>query len=217
MLDLCPRLLFSERRMEELKRRTTLSSVLILLALIVLYLWFSSHNAPVSSPRSSTTPSATISQTEPHWGVQTKTAGCVPQNGLPDTACTPGAIFTDATKAKICVPGYARSVRDVPQSLKDKVYSEYGITHHATGQFEVDHLVSLQLGGSNDIANLWPEAASPKPGFHEKDGVENYLHAQICSGAISLRQAQIEIATNWLAVYNQMSKTQPEPTGTGEP
>lgn len=82
----------------------------------------------------------------------------------------------------------------------------YGITSHRPGQYEVDHLVSLQLGGSNDIANLWPEAASPKPGFHEKDRVENYLHDQVCSGAISLSQAQAEIATNWLNVYNRMPK-----------
>lgn len=61
-------------------------------------------------------------------------------------------------------------------------------------------------GGSNNIANLWPEAASPKPGFHEKDQIENYLHDQVCSGAIPLKQAQIEIATNWLAVYNRMPK-----------
>ncbi len=26
----------------------------------------------------------------------------------------------------------------------------------------------------------------------------------VCSGAVSLQQAQTEIATNWLAVYNQM-------------
>jgi hypothetical protein len=98
-------------------------------------------------------------------------------------------------------------VRNVPSSEKDQVYAEYAITHHSTGQYEVDHLVSLELGGSNDIANLWPEAASPKPGFHEKDKVENYLHDQVCSGAISLPEAQKEIATNWLAVYNRMSQT----------
>ncbi len=198
-----------------MKKRRTFSSLLIVLIVIVLYLWFASHNAPVNPSRPSATP--TLSQTEPKWGDQTKTAGCTAHNGLPDAACTPGAIFPDATKEKICVPGYARSVRDVPQSLKDKVYSEYGITYHATGQYEVDHLVSLQLGGSNDIANLWPEAASPTPGFHEKDSVENYLHAQLCSGAMSLKQAQIQIATNWLTVYNHMSKAQPNPTGTGEP
>ena len=108
------------------------------------------------------------------------------------------------TKEQICIPGYASSVRNVPVSEKDQVYAEYGITHHLAGQYEVDHLVSLELGGSNDIANLWPEAASPTPGFHEKDKVENYLHDQVCAGAISLQSAQQEIATNWLAVYNTM-------------
>ena len=97
-------------------------------------------------------------------------------------------------------------MRNVPTSEKNQVYAEYGKTRHAPGQYEVDHLVSLELGGSNNIANLWPEAASPKPGFHEKDQVENYLHDQVCSGAIPLKQAQIEIATNWLAVYNRMPK-----------
>ncbi len=140
------------------------------------------------------------------FGVQTKTSGCQALNGLPDSACTPGAIFPDATKDKICVTGYASSVRNVPQSEKDQVYAEYGITSHYAGQYEVDHLVSLELGGSNDISNLWPEAASPKPGFHEKDKVENYLHDQVCSGAVSLQQAQIEIATDWLQVYQQMGQ-----------
>jgi hypothetical protein len=123
---------------------------------------------------------------------------------LQDTACTPGDILPDATKDQICKSGYASSVRNVPTSEKNQVYAEYGMTHHTTGGYEVDHLVSLELGGSNDISNLWPEAASPKPGFHEKDKVENYLHDQVCSGAISLQQAQIEIATSWLDGYNQM-------------
>jgi hypothetical protein len=104
------------------------------------------------------------------------------------------------------VKGYAKSVRNVPVSVKNQAYKEYGIYHHTTGQYEVDHLVSLELGGSNDISNLWPEAASPKPGFHEKDQVENYLHDQVCSGKIALRTAQAEIATNWLTIYNRMPK-----------
>lgn len=138
------------------------------------------------------------------FGVQTQTSGCVASGGLPDRACTPGAIFPNATKDQICQSGYSRSVRNVPASEKDQVYAEYGIAHHYSGQYEVDHLVSLELGGSNDIANLWPEAADPQPGFHQKDTLENYLHDQVCSGAISLQQAQQEIATNWLAVYQSM-------------
>ena len=155
----------------------------------------------ITAPPTTTTPS-TASQ--PHWGVQTKTSGCVAHGGLPDSACTPGAIFPDATKADVCRSGYSKSVRNVPQSEKNQVYAEYSISSHGPGQYEVDHLVSLELGGSNDIANLWPEAASPQPGFHQKDAVENYLNSQVCSGAISLQEAQVEIATNWLAVYNRM-------------
>jgi hypothetical protein len=64
--------------------------------------------------------------------------------------------------------------------------------------------VALEIGGSNDIANLWPEAAEPRPGFHEKDLVENYLHDQMCAGTMSLLEAQRAIATNWLDVYKQL-------------
>ena len=137
-------------------------------------------------------------------GKRTKTAGCVAHGGLPDSACTPGAIFPNATVQQICTPGYASSVRNVPFSEADQVYAEYSIYHHYSGQYEDDHLVPLELGGSNDIANLWPELASPTPGFHQKDQVENYLHDQVCSGAMPLKEAQTEVATNWIAVYNRM-------------
>jgi hypothetical protein len=95
-------------------------------------------------------------------------------------------------------------VRNVPSATKTAVYREYGISSHRPGQYEVDHLVSLELGGSNSIANLWPEAAVPTPGFHQKDMVENYLHDQVCSGKVSLQQAQTEISSNWLTIYDHM-------------
>lgn len=172
-----------------------------------------------TTPTPASTPTANNASTSaPHWGTQAKTSGCVVNGPLQDKECTPGDIFPDATKEQVCKSGYASSVRNVSTSVKNKVYASYGITHHITGQYEVDHLVSLELGGSNDISNLWPEIATPKPGFHEKDKVENYLHDQICSGTISLQQAQIEIATNWLDVYNQMpSSTKSSSGGDGQP
>jgi hypothetical protein len=179
----------------------------LLIVIVAVSLALCACNGTASStgtPAGNATLGSTPSSTSPHLGVQTQTAGCVAHGGLPDVACTPGAIIPTVTKDQICIPGYASSVRNVPVSEKDQVYAEYGITHHLAGQYEVDHLVSLELGGSNDIANLWPEAASPTPGFHEKDKVENYLHDQVCAGAISLQSAQQEIATNWLAVYNTM-------------
>jgi len=153
-----------------------------------------------SNPLAGGSPSSSTS----HLGAQTKTSGCLAHGALPDSACTPGAIFTTATPQQICTYGYTRSVRNVPYSEKEQAYTEYGITYHSPGEYEVDHLIPLELGGSNDIANLWPEAASPKPGFHEKDQVENYLHDQVCSGSMSLHDAQTQIATNWLAVYHRM-------------
>jgi hypothetical protein len=151
-----------------------------------------------------TTTGGQTGTTSHQFGVQTKTSGCQAHGGLPDSACTPGAIFESATVSQICQSGYASSVRNVTTSTKNMVYAEYGIASHFPGQYEVDHLVSLELGGSNDIANLWPELASPTPGFHEKDKAENYLHDQVCAGKINLKDAQVEIATNWLTIWHQM-------------
>jgi len=88
----------------------------------------------------------------------------------------------------------------VPQSLKNQVYAEYGVTKHLPGEYEIDHLVSLELGGSNDIINLWPEPDEGPYNAHMKDKVENYLHDQVCGGKIALKDAQTEIAENWKAI-----------------
>ncbi len=169
----------------------------------------STVQTPISTVSASLTPSSQTASSSAtpitSLGQRTKTSGCIALNGLEDKNCTPGAIIDGATKDQICVSGYSKSVRNVPESEKNQVYLEYGITSRTTGEYEVDHLISLELGGSNDISNLWPEAAQPTPGFHEKDKVENYLHAQVCSGTISLQDAQLKIVNNWEEVYSQMS------------
>ena len=83
------------------------------------------------------------------------------------------------------------------------MYREYGIRHHDEATYEVDHLVPLEAGGSNVIANLFPEAASPRPGFHEKDRLENRLHSLVCAGRLSLRSAQRQIARDWVRAYHR--------------
>jgi hypothetical protein len=145
-------------------------------------------------------PTPTIVQTQSVLGVQTKSINCKTDGPYPDKECTPGAIFKEVTKEQICTPGYSQNVRNVSKNIKNKVYEEYDIYSHKTGEYEVDHFIPLELGGSNDIANLFPEAAEPKPGFHEKDKVENYLHRQVCAGMITLEQAQIEIVTDWVKI-----------------
>ena len=190
-------------------RRLSMLGITVVLIAVVLSgcaATVDTQPAPKTTPVASPTSKSSFGP-EPNWGVATRTTGCQFNGPIQDKACTPGAIFPDATKAKICTPGYAGSVRNVTTSMKNKVYAAYGIKTRKPGQYQVDHLISLQLGGSNDISNLWPEPAEPKPGFHEKDRIENYLHDEICKGNISVREAQIQIATNWPAVYERMPKS----------
>jgi len=120
---------------------------------------------------------------------------------LPDPARTPGDVLT-MDVARICTPGYTKTVRDVPESLKNAVYREYGIDHHAPYSFEVDHLVSLELGGSNSIRNLWPESYTSVPlNARVKDRLENRLHELVCSGQLDLATAQRAEATDWVRAY----------------
>jgi hypothetical protein len=164
------------------------------------------------------TPYAAAQVTTNIIAARTKSTECqITPNREQDAACTPGAVFTNVTPDMICKSGYSSSVRNVSNSVKSQVYAEYGVLTHATGQYEVDHLIPLELGGSNDIANLWPEAAVPTPGFHEKDKVENYLHAQVCSHKIPLAEAQRQEANGWLQVYIGMFPAAPVPKPTPTP
>ena len=120
---------------------------------------------------------------------------------VPDPAKTPGDILTTDTDT-ICAKGYTKTVRDVPEMLKEQVYRSYGITDRKPGEYEVDHLVSLELGGSNSLRNLWPESYETQPlNAHVKDKLENRMRKLICDGKLDIRQAQDEIAKDWKAAY----------------
>jgi hypothetical protein len=126
----------------------------------------------------------------------------------PHAALTPGRIMVDRfdhqplTREQICHVGYSRSVRRVPIELKRDVYAEYGVTY-VRGEHEVDHLVPLSLGGSNDEANLWPEPSHGPWNSFVKDRLEFRLHELVCAGSVPLAQAQHEIATDWVAAYKK--------------
>ena len=115
---------------------------------------------------------------------------------LPDPRCTPGSFDPAITRAKLCAPGYRTSSYRPPSSQTNR--AKYQVVEPAYGQRnvsgELDHLVPLELGGSNDMTNFWVEAGKiPNP----KDKVENQLHAMVCAGKISLHNAQLDIAHNW--------------------
>jgi hypothetical protein len=121
----------------------------------------------------------------------------------PNPLLTPGAVLTTDAPT-ICAPGYASGVRDVSTATKEQVYSEYGVSYpQPPGAYEVDHFIPLEIGGSNDIENLWLEPATPAPGFHQKDQFENFEHRQLCDGAISVAAAQSRMASDWYLYWEE--------------
>lgn len=193
-----------------------LTSLLVPILFVVGYYFFVahcidarfcfSHSLPANEPTAQAEPVKTAATTT--GGVyaapkRTKTTGCAQRNALPDPECTPGAVFASATREIICVAGYTKSVRNVSVDTKTYLYQTYGVAHHYTGEYEVDHLIPLELGGSNELANLWPEPANPTPGFHQKDEWENELHDRVCNGTMALEEAQRIMATDWLTSWQK--------------
>jgi HNH endonuclease len=137
---------------------------------------------------------------------RTRAAGCR-VGARPDRRCSPGAYDAGLTKAVLCSATFRTSaVRHVTESEKHAVEREYGLSQRGYGStLEIDHIIPLELGGSNDIANLFPERASfvgGDPGFRLKDKLENRLHELVCSGAMRLSAARSGIASDWIALYS---------------
>ena len=107
---------------------------------------------------------------------------------------TPGVANAAITQANIgetvCTHGWTRTVRPsttYTNALKVKQMRRYGEIEPPS-QYQEDHLISLELGGDpTDQRNLWPE---PYPRAAEMDQIENELNAQLCSGRLTLQEAQ---------------------------
>jgi hypothetical protein len=135
----------------------------------------------------------------------------LPPGVLPRHQLTPGAIDPRVTQSNvrntICRRGYTASVRppfEYTNAMKHRVMRIYG-AKGSIHDYELDHLIPLELGGCPDCeANLWPEPRNVFPGASEKDEVESYLHAQVCSGAMPLAETQRAIAADWYAVYERL-------------
>jgi hypothetical protein len=113
----------------------------------------------------------------------------------PNAVLTPGATITDITADKVCADGYAQSVAAVPLALGDQVFSAYGLGDADRAEFELDHLIPVELGGSNDITNLWPEPMleAGKNGAIDKNAIETQLHDAVCAHHLKLDAAQAAV------------------------
>jgi hypothetical protein len=130
---------------------------------------------------------------------------------FPNWFLTPGITNPDVTqdniKKTICKSGWTKKIRprtSYTNALKQQQIAQYRYTDKRLSHYEEDHLISLQLGGHpTDRGNLWPEAYAGRCGARVKDVIETKLKRLVCSGKISLAQAQQAIGWNWVVAYNQ--------------
>jgi len=107
---------------------------------------------------------------------------------------TPGVLDPTVDQAtirsSICVQGWTHTIRPpvaYTNDLKRKGLEQYGLRGPPSA-YQEDHLISLELGGHpTDPRNLWPE---PYPRASQVDQIENELNAAVCSGRLSLADAQ---------------------------
>jgi Putative zinc-finger len=124
---------------------------------------------------------------------------------VPSQTLTPGAV-RNVAMAEVCSANVPAAV--VPAALQRRVFEEYGIRNASSAAYEVDYLITPELGGAADIRNLWPEPYSTTVwNAHVKDQLEDRLHQLVCNGQLDLATAQRDISTNWIAAYKKYFHT----------
>lgn len=133
---------------------------------------------------------------------------------IPEASLTPGAT-RPATREDVCRSDPDQSARLIPASVRQKVFESYGLPHARPDAYEVDYLITPELGGSDDIRNLWPEPYSSTIwNAHVKDALEDRLHEMVCDGTLDLRTAQHDIASNWITAYKKYFHADKPPVST---
>jgi anti-sigma factor RsiW len=124
----------------------------------------------------------------------------------PNAALTPGVTVAWAA-APACASDEPVPVIDA--RLAHQVFQEYGIGNPEPRAYEVDYLVTPALGGALDVKNLWPQPyESAEWNARVKDALEDYLREEVCAGRLDLREAQRDLAVDWVSAYQKYFRTQ---------
>jgi hypothetical protein len=126
---------------------------------------------------------------------------------VPDPRLTPGVV-RQVSRGDVCTVNYSDDTRRIPSLIKQKVLDEYGMSDAQSKDYELDYLISPQLGGTEDLGNLWPEPTSAAGwNLRVKDALENRLHQMVCQGELNLSTAQSDLATDWIGAYKRYFHT----------
>jgi hypothetical protein len=125
---------------------------------------------------------------------------------LPIRSVTPGA--THQVSVQDICDGRLPSRAPTPATVRQAILRDYGDENLAPAEYELDYLITPELGGTGDRANLWPERyVSPVWNARVKDQLEDLLPRLVCQGTVDLATAQHDIAENWIAAYKTYFRT----------
>lgn len=117
---------------------------------------------------------------------------------VPDRSCTPGSVAAGASALCTTATEPAAPPSQELFSTMDAAQTAYGVRVSNGGAISLDHLVPLDLGGSNDISNLWPlPSKEDDRAGREKAAVDATLNKAVCAGTIGLGAAQNALSINW--------------------
>jgi hypothetical protein len=126
---------------------------------------------------------------------------------LPDPALTPG-LARSVTATETCRAQRAGRTLPVSAAVHHGIFVRYGADLDRSSEYELDYLITPELGGVADARNLWPQPFAGTPwNAYVKDELELHLRELFCEGTIDLTTAQQEIATDWIAAYKRRFNT----------
>ena len=124
---------------------------------------------------------------------------------LPVASITPGATW-EVSAEELC--SGATPTRPITAAMRAEVLNAYGVKHVPSDQYELDYLITPELGGATDARNLWPQRyESPTWNARVKDELERLLPQLVCNGQLDLATAQRDLAADWIAAYKKYFQT----------
>lgn len=144
-------------------------------------------------------------QRRPFTGVAPDAAGIFL---LPRADLTPGAAAPVALH-DMCDPGRERRTEPIPRAVQEAIFARYGADYRRADEYELDYLITPELGGVVDERNLWPQPFARTPwNAYVKDELERLLHQRVCAGDLDLATAQREMASDWISAYKHYFNTE---------
>ena len=119
---------------------------------------------------------------------------------------TPGSVLPVGVD-EICAGGVT-GVPAVAAPVPRQVFEAYGVDYGRAAEYELDFLITPELGGAADPRNLWPQPYRAGVwNAYVKDELERELQDLVCRGTLDLATAQRELANDWIAAYKRRFDT----------